>query len=377
MSKLDTLLEKYTEVEDFSFNFNRDFNEVLRQIEELSFLAEIDRDNYYLTFLEQIFVKENGKWSLVNLDDAQREEFYTKGHIDAYPNGFRIACTLHMYINSVEEYVQTFVSREIIKEIKDPKDDYGTVFTEYHKSTVNRPFERSEFVVKDLEDDNPAKEVFNKLLKAFKVSKTNKLDISNFDLKVYQDVSMYWGNLTNKSHLIDDELQESAAPERVDVPAKYKKYSIDLDKELYKTIHGTCFSSVDYYTNGYVKECNSYSEAAGIIFSLVDYINEGKVEMKVHPEYDKQHIDFLEKHYFSNMWPTISVEEGKDAEKEADELSKKLTKYEVAVTRFQDEIVFKLEVWEYGIVYVITNAHDNRTIDMRPRMRQIESVAGE
>jgi hypothetical protein len=86
--------------------------------------------------------------------------------------------------------------------------------------------------------------------------------------------------------------------------------------------------------------------------------------MKVHHEYDKQHIDFLEKHYFSNMWPVAESEE------EADELSKKLTKYEVAVTRFQDEIIFKLEVWEYGIVYVITNAHDNRTIDMRPRMKE-------
>ena len=108
MSKLDDLLEKFDELDTKSFNYNRDYAEVMRQIDELSFIGEIDHKNYYLSMLEQIFVqRENSDiWDLITLNDDQREEFYTKGYISDFPNGFKIADSLHIYISSVEKYVQ-------------------------------------------------------------------------------------------------------------------------------------------------------------------------------------------------------------------------------------------------------------------------------
>ena len=357
MSKLDTLLEKFDEIKASSFNYNRDYNEVMRQIDELSFVAEIDKHDYYISMLEQIFVQaEDETWKLVTLTDEQREEFYLKGTISDYPDGFRIACSLHMYINEKEQYVQIFVSRNIIEEFTDPREDYGKVYTEYNKEQAHRPNERAEFRINELQEDDVGRKTLQKLIKVLELSKTNTVDVHSFDLKVKQDVSEHWGNLHHKEKLIDDEYQETNRPEYIQLPHTHKRYNIDLDIELRDTMLGPAFDTVSY-DNGITRKFENLTKAESVFYSIADYINAGKIKPKVHPTKEPQHLEYLEKHYLSGKWPIA-----KD-EAEAQQLRDELTKYEVSVTRFHDDVVFKLEVWEMGIVYIITNVWDRRSVN--------------
>lgn len=360
MSKLDNLLEAFDELDRESFNYNRDYAEVIRQLDELSFIAEIDHDNYYLSLLEQIFIKNKttGVWDLVTLNDEQREEFYLKNRISTYPEGFRIACSLHIYISAKEKYVQIFNSRNIIKEFGDPKDDYGKVYIEFNKDAEKRRlYERAEFKIPNLPDEDIGKKVYEKLLKVFELSKTNTIDIHKFDFKVRQDMSEHWGNVNAKDKLIDDEYQESARPELIKLPQKHTRVNVDIDIELKQLLVGIGFDEIDYENNGVLRTFGGYKEAADLFYSIVDFINAGKITPRIHPLNQPQQIKFLEKHYLSGKWPTATTEE------EADKLKKELTRYEVYVTKFHDEVILKLEVWEMGIVYVITNVWDRRSIN--------------
>lgn len=361
MSKLDNLLEKFDELDTKSFNYNRDYAEVMRQIDELSFIGEIDHKNYYLSMLEQVFVqRENSDvWDLITLNDDQREEFYTKGYISDFPNGFKIADSLHIYISSVEKYVQIFNSRNIITQFGSPRDDYGKVYIEFNKDSEKRHlFEKAEFKINNLPDDDPGKNVLNKLLKVFERSKTNTIDLSSFDLKVYQNISQYWGNLNNKERIINDEYQESDRPEYIEVKNPKRTYNINRDMELRQMLSRPGFDDIDYLNNGITRNFNNTFEAENCLYSIIKYVNDGNItkfekEISIMP----QRIETLEKHYLSGKWPTASTEE------EANEIKKELTKFQVCVTKFHDDVIIKMEVWDMGIVYVLTNVWDQRTVD--------------
>ena len=363
MSKLDTLLEQFDDLDRQTFNYNRDYAEVMRQIDELSFIGEIDKNDYYLSLLEQIFVKdpEDGNWDLITLTDEQREEFYLNGSISAYPDGFRIASSLHIYLNSKEKYVQIFASKGIIEEFGDPKDDYGKVYTEYNKNQAQRQAERAEFRIPELKDDDQGKIVLTKLLKVFERSKSNTINVHDFDLKIKQDMSECWGNLQHNKRLIDKEYQETNRPEIITMKQiedyKYKKYEVLADYDLKHTLLGPGFDEIDYDNNGLTKNFNTLFEAESYFYSIIDFINKGNIKPEVHPLNSPQHIDFVEKHYLSDKWPMARDEA------ESARLEEELTKYVVSVTRFHDEIALKLEVWEMGIVYIVTNIWDRRSIN--------------
>lgn len=357
MSKLDDLLNKFDELDARTFNYNRDYKEVLRQLNELSFLGEIDHGSYWITMVQQVYeIDEKGFRNLRDLSDEDREVFYTKGYIPEVDK-FDLASTLHIYINAKEQYVQVFVSRGLITKIASPRDDYGKVFEIYNKENLRRPTEKAEFVISELSDDDPAKETYTKLIRLFELSKMNTIDVHKFDLKVYQNMSLHWGNLTHDEQLIDDEYQESARPERVKIPQPHKHWDVKTDKELLSILNGPGFDEIDYKNNGLTRSFGTITNAQSQFYSTIEYINNMQFPPKVHPTADPQTITYLEKHYLSGKWPIA-----KD-EAEAAELNKNLRKYEFSVTKFHDTIVLKLEVWEMGIVYVLTNVWDARSIN--------------
>ena len=120
---------------------------------------------------------------------------------------------------------------------------------------------------------------------------------------------------------------------------------------------GTGFDEIDYDNNGLTKNFNTLFEAESYFYSIIDFINKGNIKPEVHPLNSPQHIDFVEKHYLSDKWPMARDEA------ESARLEEELTKYVVSVTRFHDEIALKLEVWEMGIVYIVTNVWDRRSIN--------------
>ena len=364
-SKLDDILTRFDEIEALNFNYNRDYAQVLDQLENLSFIGEIDHKNYYLSILEQIFVQreDSDVWDLITLNDNQREEFYTQGSISDFPNGFRIADSLHIYINSVEKYVQIFNSRNIITKFGSPREDYGKVYTEFSKDSQKRYlFEKAEFKIDNLSDDDEKnariKATFRKILKAFEISRTNAINVNEFDLKIYQNMSQYWGNLNNKERIINDEYQESDRPELIEVINPKRAYNINRDMELKNMLSRPGFDDIDYLNNGVTRKFNSVFEAENCLYSIIKYVNDGNItkfekEISIMP----QRIETLEKHYLSGKWPIASTEE------EANALKKELTKFEVCATKFHDDVIVKMEVWDMGIVYVLTNTWDRRTVD--------------
>lgn len=368
MSKLDNLLDKFEEVKAQSFNYNKSYSEVMRQISELSFIAEIDKDDYYISMLEQIFVEDDdGNTQLITLDDSQREQFYTKGTIDDYPYGFRIADSLHIYINKKEQYVQIFNSHNIIEKFSDPREDYGKVYTEFNKDGAKRYlYERAEFKINQLPDDDIGKETLTKLIKVFELSKTNTVNVADFDLKTTQNVSMFWGNLKHKDNLIDDEYQETSAPEYIELPHSHKDFNVESDLTLKNILLGNGYDDINYDNglhdeNGEVgKSFNSLVKAESYFYSIIDYINKGKIIPTIHPGRKPQHIDYVEKHYLSNLWPTPP---DNATDEDLEKIREENTRYKVYVTKFHDNVIIKLEVWEYGIVYIVTNVYDRRSIN--------------
>lgn len=362
MTKLDNLLEQFDELDKKTFNYNRDYKEVIRQLSELSFVGEIDHNNFYLTLLEQIFVTDKEGMHLITLNDDQREQFYTKGYISSYET-FKIANSLHIFINSEKNYVQVFLQKGFLQKFSSPKDDYGLL---YEKSLKNgnksasfddsQSIEKAEFVVSNLDSDDPGKEVYEKLIKVLRLSKTNAIDTSNFDLKVNQNMSKYWGNLNHNKDLIEDEYQETERPEIIKIPHSHKKFVVSADQEIMSILEHAGFDEIDY-DNGLTRTYDTLRDAEAVFYSVIDYINTAALAPVVHPTASPQKIVSVEKHYLSNKWPTAAD----DAEYEKQK--KELTKYTFSMTKFHDTNIVKLEVWEMGSVYIITNVWDRRSIN--------------
>lgn len=363
MSKLDNLIEQFDELDRNTFNYNRDYEEVIRQLSELSFIGEINHNSYYLTLLEQIFAEKDGVVQLITLTDDQREQFYTKGYISDFET-FKIANSLHIFINGEKKYVQIFLQKGFLDKFSTPKDDYGLLYEKSLKEgnasqgfDDSQSVEKAEFVVSNLDKDDPGKEVYEKLIKVFRLSKTNTIDVSNFDLKINQDMSKYWGNLSHDKNIVDNEYQETEQPELIKIPHTHKKFSVAADKEIMQIISNPGFDEIDYESNGITRKYDTLYDAESVFYSVIDYINANDITPTIHPTADPQRIASVEKHYLSNKWP-IAADTA-----EYEQQKKELTKYEFSLTKFHDTAVMKLEVWEMGAVYVITNVWDRRSLN--------------
>lgn len=364
MSKLDDLVGEFEALKKNTFDYNRDFEEFVRQISELSFIGEIDHNKFYMSLLEQVFVPEGkNAVKLVSLTDDQREQFYTKRQILDFAS-FKIANSLHVFINLDKGYVQVYLQKGILDKFGSPKDDYGVLYSKFlNPKSHTESFDdaeslmKAEFIVSNLDDSNSAKKVFTDLMKVVQLSKTNAIDVNDFDLKIYQNVSKYWGNLNHSDRLIDDEYQETSQPEMIGIPHDHKKIYIPGNKEVMTILEGPSYDEINYRQNGCTLTFTSTYDAENLFYSVIDYINKHPVAHEVHLAADPQKITYVEKHYLSNMWPLA-----KSAE-EATKLEDELTKYEVSLTRFHDSFAIKMEVWENGIVYVVTNVWDRRSLN--------------
>lgn len=355
MSKLDSLIQEIDEYRNRFFDYNRDFSTVLEQIENLDFLGEIDHDSFYMLQIEQVWVKdENGNKTIHSLTSEEIDELFYNGGVAALGE-IEIANAIHWYVNLKEEYVKAIVSTnydgEFTIRIDSPKDIYGEVFE--NASKPNSPYRVTDFVVSKLEDEN-AKSTFEKLIKVVKQSNTARIS-QDFDERIKQNMSFYWGNIKHKERLIDDEYQETDIPELIEIPRPHKYVDLRLDRKFFNLVHGAGYDEINYKECGYIKQFLNATEASDYFYSAIDYVNNNHFFIK--EEGVDQHISKVEKHCLSNKWPIAETAE------ESERLKRELTKFEVGVTKFHDEIILKLEVWEMGIVYIITNVWDARSVN--------------
>ena len=356
MSKLDDIITEIDNYKESFFNYNRDLPKVLEQIENLDFLGEIDHDSFYMLQVEQVWVKdENNNKTIHSLTTEEIDELYYNGVIPEYGE-VELANAIHWFINLKEKYIKAIISTSYDGEFKlridSPKDIYGEIFE--NASKPNSPYEKTEFLLDKLEETSPVRITFEKLIKVVKQSNTATIS-ADFDERIKQNMSFYWGNIKHKEKLINDEYQETDIPEIIKIPHPHNFVDMRLDRKFFNLTNGAGYDEINYKECGYTKTFLNSKEASDYFYSAIDYVNNGHFFNKETGE--DQRITQVEKHYLSNKWPLATTPE------ESEQLKRELTKFEVATTKFHDEIVIKLEVWEMGIVYVITNIWDARSIN--------------
>lgn len=345
MSKLDNLIEAINEYTDGVFDYNKQLHELMDQFNELSFIGEIDHGIYYLTQVEQIYkCDSNGCDQLYTLTYEERENYYKTGKLPKEICCYKIASSVHWYVNPKEKFVKVFVNRNTIKSLSTPKEDYGKIYEEFSKKKWS---ETAQFKLDEI-DDNVVRNTFNKIIKVMEFSKMHELPNGDWDFKVQQDMAKYWGNISQ--HIVDDEYQETLRPELIKIPHKHKTVSMMNHSSFIDLLMSPGFDDIDWDNIGNFNiSFDNALEAENFFYSAIDYINNARIKPTVHPTREPQLIKKVEKHYLSGKWPTAATQE------EAYELEKKLTKYEVNVTKFHDDIVIRMQVWEFGIVYFVTN----------------------
>lgn len=387
MAKIDDILNKIQELKNNTFDWNRDLNDVVQRLNDLSFNAEIDHGNYYITTLEQIWLLDVPKEqiqegeNLHTLTDEERSWFYKYGKLrESGP--FKIANSTHWFINAREQYVRVLINRGTLKTLKSPKEDYGELYTAYNSADLKKSPEWVEFKLKKLDDQySELRETLEKLMTVFEYSKTHRTRLHDLDKIVKYDVAQYWGN--KEKRIIDDEYQETAAPELVKVQAPHKKVDVSREFDFVNLIKAPGFDEIKWATSDDVSgltfderhepiefktsatgrkvyvDTNSVTfaftskrDADNFLFSAIEYFNNdlNRIQPTIHVE-NPIKIEKLEKHYLSNKWPLANTPE------ESAEYERTLTHYFVSVTKFHDTPVFKEEIWENGIVYELTNMY--------------------
>lgn len=355
MSKLDDIVTIIDNYNESFFNYNRDINSVLEQLENLEFLGELDHNNFYMLQIEQVWVYTvDGKRVLHTLSSEEREELYNTSKLEMFPK-FEIANALHWYVSLKENYVQVILSTNYEDEfeikIESPKDAYGRIYEQTMKP--NSTFEKTDFVVTSLEENN-VKDTFGKIIKIAKQS-TSSFMPPDFAEVVQKNMSFYWGNKKHNERLVDDIHQETDMPEIIVLPQEFTKIDLRLDKKFFNLVHGLSYDDIDFENCGYIKHFVNIKDASNYFYSAIDYVNNNHFYIK--ESQTEQNITQVEKHYFSNKWPIATTQE------ESERYNKELTKFTVSVTKVKDEIILKLDVWEHGLVYIITNHWDRKILE--------------
>ncbi|MCF0125015.1 MAG: hypothetical protein HUJ68_04545 [Clostridia bacterium] len=388
MAKLDDIVEKINGLKSKAFDWNRDLDNVVSELGDLYFNAEIDHGNYYLTMLEQywkmnlpreqILTGEN----LRNLTEEEKKWFYKYGNFkDDVP--FKIAVSLHWFINVKEHYVKVLINRGIVTKFTTPKEDYGKMYTATIGLETKRPYEVIEFKLNRLNDSFAnIRDTLNKLIEAFEYSRAHYIG-DDFNSVVKYDMIKYWGNeeLADHTPILDPEFQETGRPEIIKIPHPHKKVSVAEEKDFLRIINGAGFNEIKWPTSDDVQEKYHFDEshepmefktsitgrktyvdtnsvtysfsnkrdADNFFYSAIEFVNNYGVKPTIHTDQKPVKIDKLEKRYYSNRWPMAKTAE------ESEELEKTLTHYFVSITKFHDTPIFKEEIWEMGIVFEISN----------------------
>lgn len=341
-TKLDQLLSNLKTQKQEIYTFKTHESDLLNAIENLAFLGELDKKNFYFMQIPQIWkTDENNKKVLHTLTDDELDEFYFYKGVNSLGEISIASCFL-WFINLEKSYIRLFCVSDVADkdflDFNNPKDSYGKAY-EYF-SQGNKLIQSYEFLIKDLEENDPIRITISKLITV--VNCSSILNISEeFDSRNKQNVALYWGNLHHYDRLIDDIHQETAEIEYIQAVKPDLKENLDFNKNLLDVINGPSYEELDYDDFSYKATFDNAYQAENHFYSIIEFLNETKCP------FDK--IEKLEKHYLSGLWPMCTTEE------ESEELNESLQKFEVGVTKFQDKYAVKLEVWEMGIVYIITN----------------------
>jgi hypothetical protein len=380
MSKLDELLVELSDRNEtesiFSFRKNLAFVEQL--LDEVCFIAEIDKLDVYI--LQVIRIKGGHDDRIIVLSQDEANELYLTRTLSGYDR-FEIYDGLVYKFNLEKNYVKVF-SSDIIDIQKSPRDNYGEAFERFSSPYVDvhddpdRVFEfyttKLELCVEmnNLPDTIPMMlpnpETWGKLKELFEFRKHDKVKDLSINKKIFTDMSVYFADVSGKN-VRDDEYAETLKPEIIKIPKSHKLEQIDQD--TIRVIHGPTYDRIEYikdegtanrWKQGYIRKFNSVNELKNYLWSVMDWINH---------EYD-YNFDKLWRYYYSYKWPLDYGQGMQDLTKEPYNLyemsynnrpdSVHLGKALFKICKFKDKPIVECEVWEHGVVYMISNYFKGR-----------------
>jgi hypothetical protein len=396
MALLNDLYKKINDERNAVFNYEKWKDRIKERFSELCFVGQIDKDAFYVTQLHQMYKdEEGGQGEIHDVTIDEANEFYMSGDIKALKDYRPFAWTF-WFFNLEKNYVKVIVSYHADR-FKSPKDNYGIAYEQCETQQFAQGTDKintEEFKIEGCY----YQEEFEKLIDIIKYSKNHEVSFGDFDKKVHQDMSKYWGMIKNKG-FVDDVFVETSRPEVIKVKnVKHDNVVIRNDKEFLNKISGGNFLELDFKHNGIERQFKTVKDLNDYFYSLIKYVNANNDFFKV-----TQNITSLEKHYYSNKWgsPTaivdvdkkvnamiakiesdhnlqkrgpITEEENKIiaemraeavrvAELEVQQNKSLQTLYLVSVQKFLDKIVVQADVQEYGIAYTISNFNGKHFCD--------------
>jgi len=338
---VDEILEQIKKDENRIFTLEKDFDNVINLIGNISFLGEIDYNNFYFEMLHQI--RNKCEDEIKDLTQTEADEFYMTGNIIGN-TGFEPFAWSYWYLNLEKKYVRVYVSYEGMNN-NSPKVNYGLVYEKHNSKYCS--YVPSSKIFKEIKiEESPHKEMWEKLITLIQYSKTNEISMGDYELKVHRNLSKFWG-ACKECDILDDKYKETSPPEIVKIPKKYEKKDLTTNRKILNVIDGASFLEVNFQ-NGYTIKYSTAKEALAWTYSIADYINNN--------DQYKQHIH-LEKHYFNNAWTNNnSIEEMNQKRIEN-------TKFELRICKFLDKVVIETEIAEFGICYTISNFWGNKIIE--------------
>jgi hypothetical protein len=388
MALLNELYDKINEERNAVFNYNKWKDRIKERFAELCFLGQIDKDAFYVEQLHQVYKDaEGGQGEIRDLTIEEANEFYLTGDIKSLDDYRPFAWTF-WFFNLEKNYVKVITSYHADKS-KSPKDNYGIAYEQCATNQFAQGTDKintEEFKIIDCYYE----EEFKKLLDIIKYSKNHEISFANFDKKVHQDMSKYWGMINNKG-FVDDKYVETSRPEIIRVGTiQHDKVLIKNDKEFLDKLAGDGFLEVDFDHNGLHRQFKTVKDMNDYFYSMIKFINNNNEIFNIN-----QQINSLEKHYYSNRLgsPTAIVDVDKKVNKMIENIQKEhglqnrgpiteeekatiaamraeaakmaeeevkvnkslQTLYLVSVQKFLNKIVVQADVQEYGIAYSISN----------------------
>lgn len=349
MSKLEDLVNAIQTREDSYFDLHEDWNTFLDLLSELDFTGEVyNEEEAYLQTLVQVkrcdsvlankYKDDVKELYTLTADDAK--EFYTTKVLTPVKE-FLTDTSVHMFLALKKKIVICYVGRNMDFN-KTAKENYGILFQRNQPKYYDKQPPKAVVAKVNLNSctDEKTVKVLEGVITALDYGRENH--IKAFEQIISYPHSMIWGVDGKKVNVLTDEpMLETQRAEYVTLPVAHKSIaSVAYDDEFLAVVGGACFETLNYADNGIVRTYNTEKAAKDVFYTIIDYINN---------KYD-QGIEKLEKHYYSNKWPIAKTE----AEAEANRA--KYTKYEVSVSKVTGNIIcVKLEIWNRGVVYDITN----------------------
>jgi hypothetical protein len=356
MTKLESLKQQIKNKIEQTFSLDKDLPRVMDQISELCFMGEIDHEILYIQQMPQVFLLP--EFDLYNPTNTQLNEFYLTGNIRDIV--FKPLWSVHWFVNLEKDYVRCFVGKEMDL-TKSPKDNYSKVYNKMvskdagtEKVSTGPLVHELEFEIKDAGE---YEQVWRDLIDVIKWSKTNTIEYDNFDKKIQQNLSQHWGR-HERDNFVDEEYLQTLRTEVIKLPIKHGKININKDIAVKRMINGVSFKVVDWDdpNNTITRTFDSYKECSDYYYSLVEFVDKYGPTRK---DGSKQLTKICVKRYFSNKWPIIEPTGDPIADEAAAKAqTEKLTKFLVHVTKCNETVYFKMEVWDRGIVFEIVNEGD-------------------